>query len=180
MSPDTSLNSKQLRREDRRLKEQRLVRRHKLVHVAKLILIGTILVSSMVGFIRYMANRPTGDGGEVISRTGLHWHPELNIYLSGQRQDIPANIGIGTAHNPIHTHDPDNVIHLEMSGLVLTDDIRLNKFFEVWSKTFTPTCIFEQCNGSAGTLKMFVNGQPNAEFGQYQMKDKDKIELRYD
>ena len=180
MSQDNNFNSKQLRRAEDRLAKQRLSRRHKLVQVAKRTLIGALVISGAAGFVWYMVNRPAGDKGEIISRTGLHWHPELGIYLNGQRQDIPADIGLGAVHNPIHTHEADNIIHLEMSGLVRADDIRLSQFFKVWNKTLTPTCIFEQCNGSAGSLKMSVNGQPSTAFGQYQMRDKDKIELRYD
>ncbi|MBI5465783.1 MAG: hypothetical protein HY974_00670 [Candidatus Kerfeldbacteria bacterium] len=180
MSPDANLNSKQLKRHARRLKQQRLDHRHKLVRLAKRTLTGTLVMSGLFGFIWYLTNQPSGGGRKVIARAGLHWHPELDIYLNNLRQAIPANIGISGAHNPIHTHAADNVIHLEMSGLVYADDIRLGEFFKVWGQTLTPTCIFKQCNDSAGTLKMFVNGQPSTEFDQYQMHDKDKIELRYD
>lgn len=117
---------------------------------------------------------------DIISRQGLHWHPELAIYIKGQKQEIPADIGIGAIHKPIHTHDSTGTIHMEMEGLVTKEDSKLSKFFEIWDKTFNSSCILEFCNGSEGTVKMTVNGQENKDYENYLMKDKDKIEIRYE
>src|SRR3989338_2260318 len=108
---------------------------------------------------------------ELISRAGIHWHPELSITIKGTKQEIPANIGLGIAHNPIHTHDATCVIHLEFDGLVTKDSIRLEKFFKIWGKPFNKDCLLDYCNGPEGTMKMLVNGQPNAEFENYVMRD---------
>ena len=109
--------------------------------------------------------------GEILSRNGFHWHPELAIYIKSVKQDIPANIGIGAVHNPIHTHDASGTIHLEMQGIVRKSDVTLSRFFKVWGKNFSDF-------GSA--VKMTVNGQENTELGDYVMKDQDKIELHFD
>ena len=138
-----------------------------------------VLVVGLIGFFIYNNNRPGAGDGEVISRQGLHWHPELSIEIKGQEQEIPANIGIGVVHNPVHTHDNSGVIHLEMEGLVKKDDLRLSQFFKVWEKRFNSQCIFEYCNGPNGNVKMFVNGKENSEFESYQMRDEDKIEIKY-
>ncbi|MEK7131616.1 MAG: hypothetical protein AAB797_02695 [Patescibacteria group bacterium] len=124
------------------------------------------------------ATKPESDG--VVSRRGLHLHPKLDIYIKGQLQEIPADVGIGAIHKPIHTHDRDNIIHLEFSGLVTLDNTRLQEFFKIWGKQFNSNCIFDNCNGPSGTVKMLVNGQPNDEFEKYPMKNKDKIEIRYE
>ena len=116
----------------------------------------------------------------VISKTGIHYHPKLDIYIKGQLQTIPSGLGLGTAHQPIHTHDTDHIVHLEISGLVTLDNTRLEKFFKIWGKQFNPNCIFDNCNGPSGTVKMFVNGQPNNDFEKYLMKSDDKIEIRYE
>ena len=89
-------------------------------------------------------------------------------------------MGIGIRHEPIHTHDSSGTLHLEMQGMVRRKDIELERFFEIWGKQFNSNCVLEFCNGSEGTLKMFVNGQPNQEFDKYQMKDGDLIEIRYE
>ena len=122
----------------------------------------------------------TPDSG-IISKAGLHWHADLKINILGEVKDIPAGIGLeGLPHKPIHTHDRDNVIHLEFSGLVKKDDLRLGRFFEIWGKQFTKDCIFEKCTGPEGKLKMLVNGKENFEFENYTIKDQDKIEIIFE
>lgn len=132
-------------------------------------------------FVWWAASQKPIPEEDVVARRGLHWHPELTISIKGQQQDIPANLGIGAVHNPIHTHDSTGVLHLEFEGRRVTkDDIRLGQFFKLWDKPFSSSCIFDTCNGSDGQLKMTVNGKPNTAFDQYIMRDKDKIEIRYE
>lgn len=129
----------------------------------------------------------------LVSKTGIHWHPELTIVIKGEKRPIPTNIGIGMQFagsmfydsmmmmTDMHTHDDSGVMHWEvMQGPVTKDDVRLGNFFAVWDKTFNKDCIFEYCNGPTDTVKMFVNGQENTEFENYLVRDKDKIEIRYD
>lgn len=117
---------------------------------------------------------------EVISRSGIHWHPQLSIYIKGKQQEIPKDFGIGAVHLPIHTHDSSGTLHLEMGGTVTRDKIKLGHFFQLWSKEFNSTQIFDKKNGEEGRVKMFVNGKENTEFENYLMKDKDNIEIRYE
>jgi hypothetical protein len=114
---------------------------------------------------------PAPDDPNVVSRSGLHWHPQLEIYVKGVKQEIPQNVGLGAVHNPIHTHEDLPIIHLEFSGVVMRDDLMLKEFFEVWSKDFMEF---------GSSVAMTVNGQENTERENYSMKDEDKIELRYE
>lgn len=116
----------------------------------------------------------------IISRNGIHTHSELMIYIKGEKQKIPLDIGIGITHNPLHTHDESGVIHLEFSGVVKEGDTKLGNFFKVWEKRFDANCILEYCNGSEGTVKMLVNSVESRDFEKYFMKDGDKIEIRYE
>ncbi|MBI2623164.1 MAG: hypothetical protein HYW65_01130 [Candidatus Liptonbacteria bacterium] len=141
-------------------------------------LIGGIIV--VLALFWWGASQPEVAEAEVVSRSGLHWHPELMIYIKGVKQDIPANIGIGIVHSPIHTHDGTGTLHLEMTGLVRKEDIRLGHFFSVWGKAFTREEIMGYRNGPEGTVKFLVSGAPNEEFENYMMRDKDKIEIRYE
>ena len=107
----------------------------------------------------------------VVATNGLHWHPQLAIYVKGEKIEIPQNIGIGAVHQPMHTHDDLPLIHLEFPALVRTQDITLGRFFEIWGKdmrSFGPN------------VKMTVNGKENTEYEDYIMRNGDKIELRYD
>lgn len=115
--------------------------------------------------------------GEVVSRGGIHWHPQLSIYIKGKQQEIPKNLGIGGVHQPVHTHDSSGTLHLEVQGLVTKDETKLGRFFQIWGKKFSSECAVDECGGK-GT--MLVNGKENKEFENYKMRDKDNIEIRYE
>ena len=121
---------------------------------------------------------------QIVASSGLHWHPKLEVYVKGVRQEIPANLGIaGNIHHEMHTHTEDardGVIHMEMSGVVTKDETKLSNFFKIWGKEFSKNQIFDKVNGKEGKVKMIVNGQDNYEFESYLMKDKDNIEIRYE
>ena len=128
----------------------------------------------IVGIIIWIfASQPKTLESEIISRAGFHWHPELVIYIKGEKQELPENIGIGAIHQPIHTHDDSDkgIIHMEFQGLVRKEDTVIGRFFKNWGKDMR----------SFGTnMKMTVNGEENTEYENYVMHDKDKIELWYD
>lgn len=130
-------------------------------------------IATVGGFIWYVTTIPPVPESDIISRNSLHWHAELAIYVKGEERKIPANIGLGAVHQPIHTHDDasQGVIHLEFSGLVRKQDITLGNFFKNWGKEMR----------SFGTdMIMTVNGKENTEYENYIMRDKDKIELRFE
>ena len=148
--------------------------------ISKIALI-VLLAGGSAGWLTwYIANQPKTPESEIISQKGIHWHPELIILIKGQKQEIPANIGIGIVHKPMHTHDDMGVIHLEFSGLVKREDVRLGNFFEIWSEKFNKDCIFDKCSGAEGKLKMFVNGKENFDFENYIMRNGDKIEIVFE
>lgn len=139
---------------------------------------GSLLIVG--GLIWLAASQPTAPASEALARNGLHWHPQLTITIKGQDVPLDKNIGIGAVHNPMHTHDDVPIVHLEYQGRVTEADIRLSKFFKAWGKEFSSTCILDSCNGPAGTVRLTVNGQPNTEFDQYVMRDKDNIAITYE
>lgn len=115
--------------------------------------------------------------GDIISRKGIHWHPQLSIYIKGKQQEIPKDFGLGARHLPIHTHDSSGTLHLEMGGVVTRDEIKLGNFFQLWGKKFNSECVVDECGGK---VKMSVNGKENKELENYLMKDKDNIEIKYE
>lgn len=121
---------------------------------------------------------------QIVAKGGLHWHPRLEIYIKGEKQEIPVGIGLtGNVHQELHTHDEDaaqGVIHMEMSGIVTKDETRLGNFFRIWGKEFSSNQIFEYTNGEDGKLRMLVNGAETDKFENYEMRDGDKIEIRYE
>jgi len=145
----------------------------------KTIVIFIIIVIGIA--VWFFVSQTSVSAPEIISRSGLHWHADLTINIFGESQDIPAGIGLEKLpHKPIHTHDRDSIIHMEFSGLVKEDDLRLGRFFEIWVETFSKDCIFDKCTGPEGTLKMLINGKENFEFDNYVMRDSDKIEIIFE
>lgn len=121
------------------------------------------------------ANRTPSGGGDIVATNGIHWHPELTIYVDGEKEEIPANIGLAGGHQPMHTHAEDSaqgVIHFEFGSTVRTGDLRLQNFFQIWGNKDIETAF--------GTLeRMTVNGEENTELGEYVVQSEDKIELYY-
>jgi len=118
--------------------------------------------------------------GDVVSRSGIHWHPQLSIYIKGKQQEIPKDFGLGGVHLPIHTHDSSGTLHLEMGGVVTREKIKLGSFFKLWGKEFSKDQLFDRKSGEDGTVKIFINGQDNYDFENYLMKDGDNIEIKYE
>lgn len=146
------------------------------------ILIGTAVAGVLAGGLWWSSNAVESDT-DVITRRGMHWHPELAVYVRGERQIIPADIGIGTQYAGfpgydgamgmagVHTHDATGVIHFEFSGLVREKDLTLGEFFRVWGKDM---------RAFGSNVRMTVNGKESVEYENYMMRDGDKIELRYE
>lgn len=144
-----------------------------------------LTIAILVGGVFFLSKGSNSSvpSDQIVASNGLHWHPKLEIYIKGQKQEIPANIGIGAVHQKIHTHDEDTkdgVVHMEMQGVVTKDDTKLGNFFRIWGKEFSSTKLFDKINGADGTVKMTVNGQENKDFENYLMKDGDKIEIKYE
>ena len=115
----------------------------------------------------------------MSSESGViyHIHPEIEIEILGERQLIPASIGLeNRGMRVIHTHTADGIIHVESP---VAQEFHLKDFFSIWGKTFNSTCIFEYCVDESHTLAFTVNGQPNSEYGNLPLRDKDKMRIVY-
>jgi len=164
-------------------KEHKKERQEKKESTRKILEISlwVIAIGIVIGVVFWVVTLPKLPQTEIISNTGVHWHPHLSIKINGENIEIPANIGIGGAvHNPMHTHEADGIIHAEYSGVVREKDLTLGNFFKIWGKTFNSNEIMGNIDGEGGKLKMLVNGVENKEFDKYVMKDNDNIEIIFE
>lgn len=148
--------------------------------------VGVVLVTVGIGWFGWkVATAPVIPEEAIVSDQGIHWHAKLDIRIKGEVVPIPGDVGLGSAapgahpHN-MHTHEPDHIIHVEKTGIVVQDDLKLSHFFDVWEKRFDSQCILDHCNGSEGSMKFLVNGQPNNDFGNYRLQDGDQVEIIFE
>lgn len=121
----------------------------------------------------------------------FHIHAHITIELCGNKVSLPLEHG--SLEGP-HTHKQRNLIHFherlpydQASGKLLnTTPLQLGTFMSAFDIKFNDHCVREYCNGNPcpdgkpGTIRMFVNKQPNTEFDQYVWKDKDDILITFD
>ena len=147
-----------------------------------------VIVAVILGFLIFgttllvkRGGSGSSDGTPVpdvdVPSEPIHWHPHLTIRIDGENHVIPAHIGLGSVHRPIHTHETDGILHMENSN-PSRRTVTLGYFFEVWGKDFSAECIFDYCTDK-GTLKMWVNGKENTGYENYFMQDKDEILIEY-
>ena len=141
-------------------------------------IVGVILIVFLLGASWWSKSQQSKDP-DILTTNGLHWHPTLEIIVKGEKQVIPANIGMGPKYSslpmgmsPIHTHDDisQDIIHMEFPGVVRREDTRLGKLFENWGKDI---------KSFGENYMMTVNGEPNTDIENYEMKDRDKIIINY-
>lgn len=134
----------------------------------------------LIAIIYFAVTAPRVASGDLVSATGIHYHPKLSITVSGNPVQIENGIGLGAVHKPIHTHDEaDGTLHLEFDGAVKKTDTRLGIFFDNWGKEWTATSFLGNPIDATHTLTMKVNGEVSTEFRDLLMKDGQQIELIY-
>ncbi len=173
MENENQLSGKELyelKRQEKLKTEERGAKKQNIGRILKIAIPFLVIMGGLGMSVWYSASLSPIPQEEIISKKGIHWHPHLTIFVKDQKQEIPANLGLGAVHDPIHTHDMSGVLHLEIKGLVQRDDTKLSRFFKVWNKDLT---------SFGPSVKMFVNGKENNELGNHQMKDGDQIELKY-
>jgi hypothetical protein len=112
--------------------------------------------------------------------TTMHEHANVQIFVNGQREPVPTDIGIdldaGTGQS-IHTHDDTGTVHLESSQ---ARTFTLGEFFGVWGVRLTPSCIGGYCNDEQNRLRIYVDGeQRTGDPGDITLADQSVIVVTY-
>jgi len=138
-----------------------------------------LLVSLLVVIALWLIALSSGVFGmKVVSPHTIHWHADLNIRIQGNDFTIPPSIGLlNNEHSPIHTHEPDNVVHMHNEGVVRERDVRLGEFFDVWGESFSKNKILDARIREGERIIMRVNGIENDEYENYPMRDGDVIDI---
>lgn len=120
-----------------------------------------------------------------------HIHADWKVYINNVPFDfepfamdmskMDANITSSFIHVDKGAQTPEktsDVIHMHATGVPLW------LFFRSVGGDFNETCLTlpssqQFCNSQGKTLKFYVNGKPNNEFGDYVFKNLDKILISY-
>ncbi|MBN80382.1 MAG: hypothetical protein CMJ70_09590 [Planctomycetaceae bacterium] len=133
------------------------------------------------------------DADPAIDLGSFHIHAQLNLFANGERIEIPDDLGVDATGiiSPIHTHDPDNRLHLHnVNGEALDDFLTLGDFFDTWRTNaglpgnnpdaiLTANQLMTHEVDDEHALKMFVNGQEVNDFQEYKIHEGDNITVVY-
>lgn len=127
--------------------------------------------------------KPATPDNKNTNSLSYHAHSDLRIVLNDKPVDLSQSKYQSTEakhlHEYVHLHDGNGeVVHFHQSGLRLAD------FFISLGMQFSNTCFVldegdKYCTEGEKKLRMFVNGQENTQFDQYQPKDIDRILIIY-
>src|SRR5438105_828169 len=71
----------------------------------------------------------------TLEQTNYHVHSHLDVFVDGQKQQVPSKIGILSSPSCLywlHTHDTDGIIHVEAPQ---AHDFTLGQFLNIWNQT---------------------------------------------
>src|SRR3989338_2373038 len=111
-----------------------------------------------------------------------HYHADFKVYVEGKELNFNQE-QFFVKSRFIHVEndvqgDSGDVIHMHATGVPLW------VFFESIGMKFETDCFtvdtgIEYCNNAKKSLKFYVNGQPNSEFGYYVFNEGDKLLISY-
>ena len=133
------------------------------------------------------SNNPDPISQDCLDHNGLarHDHATLQIFINGEQESVPGNVGImtdicnkeGEEMHAVHTHDSSGRLHIESNEDI---DIPIGVFFDIWGHHFDETGIFDYRVNSTHELIMTVGGQVINEYDDYLLiNTSDIIEIRY-
>jgi len=111
-----------------------------------MVIIPAVIAVVAVGVVAAILYKPPEalaiSGVECHTRevTNYHVHSHLDVFVDGQRKEVPASVGIlSSCLFWLHTHDGDGIIHVEAPSQT---EYTLGQFTDIWSQTHSPSKAF--------------------------------------
>jgi hypothetical protein len=144
-----------------------------------------IIVAIFVGYVVFKPG-PTqvfatvdGVDCERGERLEFHIHSLLKIYVNGEQQTVPANVGLRPNECIfwLHTHDASGLIHVEAPS---ERDFTLGQLFSVWGQKLSSTQLLDKTTDATHQVTAKVNGEPfTGDPSTIVFKDQETIVLQY-
>jgi hypothetical protein len=161
--------------EEKHLRQVRAARAHKIKWI--LFWGGAVL---LIGGLLWIGAQEEDPNNPLVAHAGVHYHAKLSVEVNGKEEEIPQGIGLisGMEHpHQMHTHEKDQIVHVEIPGRVHEDEMRLMNFFKVWGKEFTASSLLGVVATPTQKVFMMVNGKDEPLLGNYPIKDGDEIKI---
>lgn len=109
------------------------------------------------GTLTHAATGQVVDGISCMTSEGStqHYHAKLFVYVNGQIQQVPTDIGIpnGQCLYALHTHDTSGIIHIESPD---NSSYVLGNLFDIWGQPLSTTDFMGHQVGGANKLVVDV------------------------
>ena len=156
--------------------------KHKIVPVLAVVGLIVLLISISYENAGTKKDEVNGDGDMIVvpENEFYHVHADFAVYINGKKMDF--NSPMYDQRDPrIHLHVRnkygDSVIHVE------GEHVKLGEFFTSIGMRLTEKCFrttsVNFCNDDKRTLKFYVNSIRNKDFGNYDIKDLDRILITF-
>ncbi|OLC85102.1 MAG: hypothetical protein AUJ08_03210 [Thaumarchaeota archaeon 13_1_40CM_3_50_5] len=107
-----------------------------------------------------------------------HVHSHLDVFVDGQKQEIPASIGILSSPSCLywlHTHDTAGLVHIEAPQ---SKEFTLGQFLDIWNQTRDSSGLLSSVSNKNATA--YVNGEPyRGDYRGVQLKSLEEIVLAF-
>lgn len=180
----------------RKKREDKFVAERRMRKVRRTLQLG-VAVAAVIALVAgaVMFSPPAVRGPCDADLNAIHYHARLDIYNGANLQTIPSNIGLspdlwkdhtldacasGPGAAALHVHegqDEDNVIHIEAK---INRAYALGEFFAIWGQPIGPTKVWLFSADTTHSLRMAVNGNASAAWGDLVLADGQVIEIHYD
>jgi hypothetical protein len=111
-------------------------------------------------------------------QTTYHVHSHLDVFVDGQKQEVPSKIGILSSPSCLfwlHTHDTDGIIHVEAPQ---TKAFILGQFLDIWKQTRDSNGLFDSVSGKNVTA--YVDGKRfEGNYRDIQLESQKQIVIAY-
>lgn len=179
----TKKERRQLRREEKQAGLERVsaAKKRKTMFVWGIGIFAVALAG--FGVFRFFAGAPANSEADPLKACvnhggiSMHIHPKLSIFINGEAQEIPKNLGVSQlCMRPMHTHDSSGTLHVEFPR---KRDFTLSEFFQAWDKPFSQEQILDFGTGETHEIVLTVNGEKSEAYENLTLRDGDQIEIQY-
>jgi hypothetical protein len=109
--------------------------------------------------------------------SAMHEHADIQVFVHGERETIPVDVGVADTGESLHTHTDDGVVHIESSQV---REFTLGEFFDVWGVRLSSTCLGGYCVSGADELLVFKDGERvNGPIRQVVLDDQSVIVVTF-